>query len=134
MQGGTRLWADRLGLWTSGLCVVHCALTPILLSFSAVAAHLLPSEEKVHRSLALLVSTFGALALAAGIRKHRRRPVLLLMVAGLICIGGAAWWGDRLPSHAYEVALTFAGSGLMVRAHRLNHTFCRSCECSSRCS
>jgi hypothetical protein len=29
------------------------------------------------------------------------------------------------------VAITLCGSALMIAAHRLNHTFCRSCECSS---
>ncbi len=124
-------WPDRLGIWTSTLCVVHCVLTPVLLSFSAVLAHLLPAEEKVHRSLAVMVALFGTIALLHGFRRHRRVAVLLLMVGGLSLIAGAAWLGDRLPSHAYEVAITFAGSSLMIGAHRLNHTFCRSCECAT---
>lgn len=129
---GPRAWADRLGMWTSALCVVHCLLTPALLSFSAVLAHLLPGEESVHRSLAMLVALFGAVALVSGFRRHRRATVLLLMAGGLGCIAGAAWLGDRLPSHAWEVAVTFLGSALMISAHRLNHTFCRSCECTTR--
>lgn len=129
---GSREWADRLGAWTSALCVVHCLLTPLLLSFSAVLAHILPAEESVHRSLALLVALFGGIALFAGFRKHRRFLVLLLMVTGLSCIAGAAWFGDKLPSHLVEVFITFCGSGFMVAAHRLNHTFCKSCACSSR--
>jgi hypothetical protein len=36
---------DRIGVWTSTLCVVHCLLTPVVLSPSAVSAHFLPSEE-----------------------------------------------------------------------------------------
>ncbi len=128
----SREWADRLGTWTSALCVVHCLLAPVLLSFSAVVAHLLPAEESIHRSLALLVAAFGAIALISGFRRHRRALVLLLMLCGLGCIAGSAWFGDRLPSHAVEVAITFCGSGLMIAAHRLNHTFCKSCQCSSR--
>jgi hypothetical protein len=54
------------------------------------------------------------------------------MMGGLGCIAGSAWLGDRLPSHACEVAITMMGSTLMIAAHRLNHTFCRSCECGSR--
>ena len=125
-------WADRLGMWTSALCVVHCLVTPVLLSFSAVFAHFLPAEESVHRSLALLVALFGGVALLLGFRRHRRRTVLLLMLCGLGCIAGTAWFGDDLPSHALEVAITFCGSVLMIAAHRLNHTFCRSCECATR--
>ena len=127
----SRQWADRLGVWTSAACVVHCLLTPVLLSFSAVFAHLLPAEESVHRSLALLVALFGTAALLIGFRKHRRFAVLFMMLGGLSCIAGGAWFGDRLPSHAVEVAITFCGSGLMIAAHRMNHTFCRSCACSS---
>jgi peptidoglycan/LPS O-acetylase OafA/YrhL len=129
----SRQWADRLGVWTSSLCVVHCVLTPILISSSAVLAHFLPADEKVHRSLALLVALFGAIALLVGFRKHGRRRILILMGTGLSCIAAAAWFGDKLPSHRYEVAITMVGSALMITAHRLNHTFCRSCECSTRC-
>lgn len=129
---GSRQWADRPGTWISVLCFVHCLLTPVLLSFSAVFAHFLPAEESVHRSLALFVALFVAVSLIAGFRVHHRAAVLLMMLSGLGCIAGAAWFGDRLPSHAVEVAITFCGSGLMIAAHRLNHTFCRSCECASK--
>jgi hypothetical protein len=127
-----RQWADRLGLWTSSLCVVHCLLTPVLISSSAVLAHFLPAEESVHRRLALLVALFGAVALLIGFRKHGRKRILVLMAMGLGLIAAAAWFGDRLPSHTYEVAVTMVGSALMITAHRLNHTFCASCECSTR--
>ena len=125
------LWADRLGIWTSALCVLHCLLTPVLLSFSAVLAHLLPGEERVHRGLAVSVACFGAFALLNGFRRHRRSRVLMLLVVGLTCIFAAAWFGARLPSHGWEVALTFLGSSLMIMAHRLNHTFCGACACSN---
>ncbi|WP_263357850.1 MerC domain-containing protein [Acidicapsa ligni] len=128
--GSSVSWADRLGIWASGLCVVHCILTPVLLSFSVVLAHLLPSEERVHRTLALTVAMLGAIALLRGFRKHRRARVLLLMAAGLGCIFAAAWWGDLLPSHWAEVAITFLGSSLMITAHRMNHTFCKQCVCA----
>jgi hypothetical protein len=127
----SRRWADRLGVWASALCVVHCVLTPVLLSSSVVLAHFLPGEESVHRSFAVLVAVFGAIALLAGFRKHGRRRILILMGAGLSCIAATAWLGDRLPSHTYEVAITMLGSVLMITAHRLNHTFCGSCACST---
>ena len=123
-------WADRVGVWTSTLCVVHCLLTPVLLSMSAVAAHFLPSEERVHRSLALAIALIGTFALIRGFRRHRRRRVLSLMTAGLLCIFFGAYFGDRLPSHWNEVVITSLGSLLMIAAHRLNHTFCNDCACA----
>jgi len=123
-------WADRFGTWASALCVVHCALAPVLLSGSVVAAHFLPSEEHTHRTLAVLIAALGAIALLYGFRRHRRWQVLGLMAGGLGCIAFAAFFGESLPSHAAEVCLTMLGSLLMVAAHRRNHTFCRSCACA----
>jgi hypothetical protein len=120
---------DQLGIWTSTLCVIHCLMTPIVLSISAVSAHFLPSEERTHRTLAVVIATLGALALVRGYRSHRSFRVLLIMIAGLSCIFAGAFWGDRLPSHGFEVLITLVGSGFMIAAHRMNHTFCRDCSC-----
>lgn len=122
---------DRIGIWTSTLCVIHCLLTPIVLSISTVSAHFLPSEERTHRSLAVIIATVGALALVRGYRSHGSLRVLLIMMAGLVCIFTGAYWGDRLPSHRVEVLVTLIGSGFMISAHRMNHTFCRQCSCAS---
>ena len=127
--GSRRVSLDTLGAWTSGLCVVHCLLTPVILSGSAVLAHFLPGEETMHRSLAMLVALLGCVALLTGFRKHRQGRVLGLMAAGLGFIFGGAWFGDRLPAHGWEVLVTLVGSALMITAHRMNHTFCRSCAC-----
>jgi hypothetical protein len=121
---------DQIGVWTSTLCVIHCLLTPVLLSLSVVSAHFLPSEERTHRSLAVAIAALGAMALVKGYRNHRSSRVLLLMIAGLAFIFGGAFWGDRLPSHGVEVLVTLVGSGFMIAAHRTNHTFCRDCSCS----
>jgi carbon starvation protein CstA len=118
---------DRAGIYASALCFVHCLLTPVVLSLSAVSAHFLPSEEHTHRTLAVLVTIVGALALGAGYRRHKRRSILVLMAAGLALIFFGAYFGDSLPNHWCEVAITLAGSSCMIAAHRRNHTFCQQC-------
>lgn len=91
--------ADRIGVWASSLCVVHCLLTPVVISMSAVFAHFLPSEEWAHRSLAIVIAAVGAIALVKGYGRHRRRRVLAFMAIGLTLIFAGAYFGDRLPSH-----------------------------------
>jgi uncharacterized membrane protein YfcA len=118
---------DRAGVYASALCFVHCLLTPVVLSFSAVAAHFLPSEEHTHRTLAVLVTLLGAAALGSGYRRHKQRSILVLMAAGLALIFFGAYFGDRLPNHWCEVAITLSGSACMITAHRKNHTFCQQC-------
>src|SRR5579859_2479096 len=84
---------DQIGVWTSTLCVIHCVLTPVLLSLSAVSAHFLPSEERTHRTLAVAIAALGAIALVKGYRRHRSWRVLALMAVGLLFIFGGAYWG-----------------------------------------
>jgi hypothetical protein len=120
--------ADRLGIIASALCFVHCILTPVVLSLSAVWAHYLPSEERFHRALAVLVAAIGCFAIINGYRKHRRLRVLLLMSTGLSFIFAGAYLGDRLPSHIAEITVTMTGSSLMITAHLVNHTFCKNCQ------
>src|ERR1700757_4824107 len=108
---------DQIGVWTSSLCVIHCLLTPVVLSLSAVSAHFLPSEERTHRTLAVAIAALGAVALVRGYRNHRSSRVLMLMVIGLAFIFGGAYWGNHLPSHAVEVVVTLVGSGFMIAAH-----------------
>jgi len=118
---------DRVGMVASAACFVHCLVTPVVVSLLAVYAHFLPSEEDTHRVLAIVVTLLGALALGTGYRRHKRASILLLMAAGLTLIFAGAFFGDRLPSHAYEVSITLAGSCCMITAHRRNHTFCHRC-------
>jgi hypothetical protein len=132
IESPSAVWPDRVGVWASGFCIVHCLLTPVLLSMSTVIVHFLPSEEWVHRSLALVIALIGAIALVQGFRVHRRASLIWLMICGLACIFFAAYGGDRLPSHSAEVAVTFVGSLLMIMAHRLNHTFCKDCACAKQ--
>ncbi|HTD97419.1 MAG TPA: MerC domain-containing protein [Edaphobacter sp.] len=129
MQRISSIPADRLGVWASTLCVVHCLVTPVLISLSAVVAHFMPAEERFHRGMAVGIAALGAIALIQGFRTHGRRRVLLLMGAGLLCIFFGAFYGDRLPSHVAEVCVTLLGSILMISAHRMNHTFCKDCRC-----
>jgi len=121
---------DTLGIGASALCIVHCLLTPVLLSFSTLLAHVIPSEEGTHRSIAVIVALFGTIALVRGYRTHRRKRIPTLMASGLACIAFAACWGDHLPTHSTEVLITAVGSTFMICAHRLNHTFCKDCRCA----
>jgi hypothetical protein len=122
------LSADRLGIIAPALCFVHCILTPVVLSVSAVWTHYLPSDEGFHRVLAVMVAAIGCFAIVNGYRKHRRFSVLFLMSSGLLFIFAGAYLGDRLPSHTAEVAVTMTGSSLMITAHFINHTFCKNCQ------
>src|SRR5260370_8040621 len=106
--------ADNLGIWASVLCVVHCIVTPVLISVSAVFAHFIPGEEKTHRTLAVGIAGLGAIALVKGFRTHGRLRILGLVALGLGFMFAGAFYGDRLPSHVYGVARTMTRIALMM--------------------
>jgi peptidoglycan/LPS O-acetylase OafA/YrhL len=125
------LWVehlDRAGMVASAICFIHCVATPVLLSLAAVSSHFVPSEEHTHRVLAVFVTIIGAAAIGFGYRRHQRKRVLGAALLGLVLICCGAYFGDSLPSHRSEVAVTLAGSCCMIFAHRMNHTFCRNCK------
>jgi uncharacterized membrane protein YfcA len=119
---------DRIGVFASAACFVHCLATPILLSLSSVTVHFLPSEESTHRVLAVSIAFVGAIAILTGYRRHRRPSVLVFLSAGLVLIFAGAFFGNYLPSHWIEVLITLLGSSCLIAAHRKNHTFCRNCK------
>jgi hypothetical protein len=50
------------------------------------------------------------------------------MSAALMLIFAGAYFGNRLPSHLSEIAVTMMGSSLLISAHLINHTFCKNCH------
>ena len=131
MSARESAWAgamDRIGVFASAACFVHCLATPIFLSLSSVSVHFLPSEESMHRVLAVSIAIVGAIAILTGYRRHRRPSVLVLLSAGLVFIFAGAFFGNYLPSHWIEVLITLSGSSCLIAAHRKNHTFCRNCK------
>ena len=119
---------DVVGISASTLCVVHCVLLPMALAFSPTLAHILPGNEDVHRTLAYLLAGVGLIAFWTGYKIHRRKLVLLLLIIGVLGVTVGAYAGSLLPSHFWEILVTFVGSSFLIVAHCLNRTLCRSCR------
>ena len=123
--------ADTLGMTASTACMVHCALTPLLLALAPGLAHYIPGDESVHRVLALVVLSAGGLALVRGYRVHRKIIVMVGFLAGAALVVTGAVVGDLLGSHVAEICVTIAGSSTMVASHWKNRAFCSACrKCS----
>ena len=87
-------------------------MTPIVLSISAVSAHFLPSEERTHRTLAVVIASLGALALVRGYRSHRSFRVLLIMIADCLSFSRAHLWGTDYPRTGSKFSLRSLGADL----------------------
>ena len=109
----TRL--DRIAMGLSGLCLVHCVATAVLLALLASAGGLLgsPVIHEVGLSLAMIV---GAFALVRGVLEHGFMMPSAVGGLGLGVMAGAL----TLPHDGTEALYTVVGVMIVALGHRLN--------------
>lgn len=125
-----QLWADRLGICLSWLCLIHCVMTPVVLlllpglSFIPAVGHS-EDHEHFHEALLIVLPILALAAFVPGYRAHRNKKVFAWGIPGLILIS----LGVFVFHHGWEtVVVTIPGSILLIRAHLLNRHLCSCCE------
>src|SRR6478736_10491906 len=107
---------DRMAIGLSGLCLVHCVATSVLLAALASAGGILGADwvHEVGLSLAMIM---GAVALGRGIWEHGYTMPSAVGGLGLGVMAGAL----TLPHNGTEALYTMVGVGILALGHRLNH-------------
>jgi hypothetical protein len=106
---------DRIAMGLSGLCLVHCVATAVLLSLVASAGGLL-GKPIVHEVGLALAMTIGAIALGRGVREHGFILPAGVGLTGLALMGYAL----TLQESTFEPVFTTAGVMILALGHRLN--------------
>lgn len=106
---------DRLAMGLSGLCLVHCLATSVLLALLASAGGLLmsPLVHEIGLTLAILMGVF---ALGRGIAEHGFMMPSAVGGLGLGVMAGAL----SLPHGGGEVIFTVIGVAILALGHDLN--------------
>jgi len=106
---------DRFAMGLSGLCLVHCVATAVLLGLLASAGGILgsPVIHEVGLTLAMIVGSF---ALGRGILEHGFVLPSAVGAAGLGIMAGAL----SLPEGGPEPIYTVIGVMTLALGHRLN--------------
>ncbi|HET8750603.1 MAG TPA: MerC domain-containing protein [Sphingomicrobium sp.] len=106
---------DSLAMGLSGLCLVHCVATAVLLGLLASAGGFLgsPVIHEVGLTLAMIIGSF---ALGRGIVEH---GFLLPSATGALGLGVMAG-ALSLPEGSHEAIYTVAGVMILALGHRLN--------------
>lgn len=115
---GLDCWA--IGL--SGLCVVHCVTSSVLIALMSTAGGLLAAPI-IHEVGLVVAILLGVVALGRGFLRHRRVVPALVGVAGL----GTMGWAMTLPHDASggEALWTIVGVVLLAVGHLLNERAAR---------
>ena len=106
---------DRVAIGLSGLCLVHCVATTVLVAFLSAAGGFLgaPMIHEVGLSLAMAI---GAYALYRGILEHGFMMPSAVGGLGLGVMAGAL----SLPHDGSEAAATIVGVLILALGHDLN--------------
>ena len=106
---------DRMAIGLSGLCLVHCLATSVLVAMLASAGGLLGSDI-IHESGLMIAMLLGAVALTKGAYDHGFMMPAAIGGLGLGVMGGAL----TLPHDGSEILSTIVGVGILALGHRLN--------------
>jgi hypothetical protein len=106
---------DRMAITLSGLCVVHCLATAVLLGLLSAAGGMLgaPIIHEVGLTLAMML---GALALGRGVYEHGFMMPSAVGGLGLGVMAGAL----TMPHDGGEALFTVLGVSVLALGHQLN--------------
>jgi hypothetical protein len=107
---------DRVAIGLSGLCLVHCLATAVLLALVASAGGILGSPW-IHEIGLGLAMIMGAIALGRGILEHGYTMPSAVGGLGLGVMAGAL----TMPHNGTEALYTVVGVAILALGHRLNH-------------
>jgi hypothetical protein len=106
---------DRIAMGLSGLCVVHCCATAILVGLLASAGGFL-GQPLIHEVGLVFAMMLGAIALGRGVRGH---GYVLPAAVGMIGLGVMAY-ALTLHETGLEPIFTLTGVMILALGHRLN--------------
>lgn len=106
---------DRIGMTISGLCLVHCVATTIIVTLLSAAGGWLVSPL-IHEIGLMVAIGFGALALWKGINEHGYLQPAAFGGLGLGMMTGAL----SIPHGDAELVYTLLGVALVALGHDLN--------------
>ncbi len=116
LAGAVRSGAvDRIGIALSGLCLVHCLGSAIVLAMLASAGGML-LNPLFHEIGLMLAIGLGAVALGHGVVEHGFMMPAAVGGLGLGVMAGAL----SLPHDGAEVIYTIVGVSILALGHDLN--------------
>lgn len=114
LWGGIDTRIDRIAMTISGLCLVHCLTTTVLLTLLSSAGALL--DPAIHEIGLTFAIGFGVIALGRGVMLHGYMMPAVVGAFGLGIMAGAL----SIPHGNFEIFWTLVGVSLVALGHDLN--------------
>lgn len=121
---------DKFAVFLSGVCVVHCLLTPIILTvLPVIAASAFIEDVLFHQAILWLVLPTSCIALFIGCRKHKDLVIAGSGILGMLLLIFVAFFAhDLLTSLQEKIATSVAGL-ILAYSHLRNYKACQNQAC-----
>ncbi|WP_444944261.1 MerC family mercury resistance protein [Microbulbifer sp. ZKSA006] len=107
---------DTLGILASGLCLLHCLLTPLLPVLGGVGIlGALQEDQFLHLLLLIPVVILALTSFPASCLRHQRYAVMIVGFSGALLLVGALY-----VEGIWELIASILGAGLLIVAHWVN--------------
>lgn len=115
---------DKLGIWASSLCALHCLLLPVLIPLVPLLGASIFAEEWFEHGILVASVIIGFSALFSGFYRYHKR---LYPVYGF-ALGAVLYWNKDSFGETLEPYTVVLGALLIIAAHVINLRLCRSCK------
>lgn len=123
---------DKIGIFLSGVCLVHCLITPVIITLVPILSLSLTVEHLMFHTLMLwLVLPTSCIALFLGCKKHRQIPIVITGVIGMSILLLVALFGHDIFGEAGEKIAVSIGGLIIAVSHYLNFRACQAITCTS---
>ena len=115
---------DRIGMFSSAACAVHCAILPIVVSILPLVGLGFLADERVEFAFLTTSGMLGLASLCWGFKKHGKMHALGILAGGI----GLMAVGHMAEESSYGVLLAVLGGLSIAGSHILNHYLCNTCR------
>jgi len=123
---------DRIGMFSSLTCAVHCLIVPLFITLIPVFGISLFVSESFEWGLLAFSAILGISSLCFGYRKHKSLKAFAYLSSGIMLIVIGRLHHNHSSTHGLELDLftlvLVFGSLLVAASHYLNNKLCGSCK------
>ncbi|MGE3125904.1 MAG: MerC domain-containing protein [Fimbriimonadaceae bacterium] len=130
--------SEKIGLWASAACAVHCAATGILVAAAPVLVPNWIHDLRVEGLLLSVTLLFGGYTAFTGWRRHGHVWPSLLFLAGLAAVVTSSLLAHGHGEHHHvtpiEATVSVLGGIALVGFFLVNTRLTARCQCPACCS
>jgi hypothetical protein len=117
---------DRVGIMTSVICAIHCALLPLIITSLPVLGVNIIHNAYFEWGMIFLAYAVGSYSLYHGFIRHHRQwtPVILFTV-------GCVFLAAKQFTESWQYVFLLLAVILIISAHYMNYRLCHRSKCKS---